>query len=132
MTIDTLILYCMGAMSVSSMMMWWFNTNLQIHIVQILHAIGYKKHNMIYWVSDTPMHVWTKQDLLQWKSSSLPAWLEELTECPGCMSMHFSFWFALVVTACTWTGYQSLAFFLLAWTGWPYIANLALHKLRHK
>ena len=123
-------LYITGALCVSSMMMWWFNTNLPIHIVQILKWAGFKKNDKDFWESDTPINLWTQMDFTHWKMRSLPAWLDELTACPGCLSMHLSFWTALCVTILTWRGYESLILFLLAWLGWPYISNVALAFLK--
>ena len=123
-------LYITGALCVSSMMMWWFTTNLPIHIVQILKWLGFKKENKEFWESDTPIHLWTQMDFMHWKMRSLPAWLDELTSCPGCLSMHLSFWTALFVNVLTWHGYESLILFLLAWLGWPYISNVALAFLK--
>lgn len=123
-------LYIMGALCVSSMMMWWFNTNLPIHVVQILKWIGFKKNDKEFWESDTPINLWTQLDYNNWKMRVLPGWLDELSSCPGCLSMHLSFWTALSMTALTWQGYQSFILFLLAWFGWPYISNVALAVLK--
>ena len=123
-------IYILGSFCVSSMMMWWFTTNLPIHVVQILKWLGFKKENKEFWESDTPIHLWTQMDFTHWKMRSLPAWLDELTSCPGCLSMHLSFWTALFVTVLTWHGYESLILFLLAWLGWPYISNVALAFLK--
>lgn len=123
-------IYVMGALCVSSMMMWWFNTNLPIHIAQIIKWLGYKNTDKTFWYSDTPIHLWTESDFNDWKMRSLPAWLDELTSCPGCMSMHLSFWTSLFLNTITWNGYESFVLFLLAWLGWPYIANLALALLK--
>ena len=110
--------------------MWWFNTNLPIHIAQIAKWLGYKKNDKNFWYSDTPIHLWTDSDLNDWKMRSLPAWLDELTSCPGCMSMHLSFWTSLFFNIITWRGTESFVLFTLAWLGWPYIANLALALLK--
>lgn len=112
------------------MMMWWFTTNLPIHIVQILKWLGLKKGDADFWASDTPIEFWTQMDFTQWKMRSLPAWLDELSSCPGCFSMHLSFWTSLVLSILTWHGYESFILFLLAWLGWPYIANVALALLK--
>jgi hypothetical protein len=124
-------LYIMGALCVSSMMMWWFNTNLPIHIVQILKLCGFKKKDTAFWYSETPIELWTALDFNNWKMKNIPGWLDELTSCPGCLSMHLSFWTALFFTTLTWNGYESFLFFLLAWLGWPYISNLALAILKN-
>lgn len=123
-------IYALGSLCVSSMMMWWFTTNLPIHVVQILKWLGFKKENKEFWESDTPIHLWTQMDFTHWKMRSLPAWLDELTSCPGCLSMHLSFWTALFVNILTWHGYESLILFLLACLGWPYISNVALAFLK--
>jgi hypothetical protein len=127
---NKLEIYILGSFCVSSMLMWWFTTNLPIHIVQILKWAGFKKHNKEFWESDTPIHLWTQFDFTQWKLRSLPAWLDELSSCPGCLSMHVSFWTSLLFTALTWTGYDSFVLFALAWLGWPYIANFNLALLK--
>jgi hypothetical protein len=123
-------IYILGSFCVSSMMMWWFNTNLPIHIVQILKKAGLKKNDKEFWEADTPIHLWTQMDFTHWKMRSLPAWLDELTSCPGCLSMHLSFWTSLLITSLTYHGYESLTLFLLAWLGWPYISNVALAFLK--
>lgn len=122
--------YIGGALTVSSMLMCWFNTNLPIHIVHVLKILGWRKHDTKIWESDTPIEFWTKVDLTSWKQRVLPAWLDELTECPGCLSVHFSFWFALFISAITWRGAESFVLFVLACGGWPYISNIALAKLK--
>ena len=123
-------IYILGSICVNSMMMWWFNTNLPIHIVQVLKKLGLKKDDKEFWESDTPIHLWTQMDFSQWKMRSIPAWLDELTSCPGCFSMHLSFWTAAFFTVLTWKGYDSFVLFLLAWLGWPYITNVALAFLK--
>lgn len=123
-------LYITGALCVSSMMMWWFTTNLPIHIVQLLKLFGFRKNDKEFWKSDTPIDLWTQMDFTHWKMRSLPAWLDELTSCPGCLSMHLSFWTSVLINTLTWHGYESFVLFLLAWLGWPYIANLALASLK--
>lgn len=119
--------YVFGSLVVSSIMMWWFNTNLPIHIVHILHSLGFKKNDKAFWKSETPLALWTKVDYDQWKQQSLPAWLDELTACPGCLSMHISFWTALFITLLS---SNSILFFVLAWGGWPYIGNINLAVLK--
>jgi hypothetical protein len=122
-----IILYLQGAMIVSSLMMWWFNTNLPIHVVQLLKYFGYKRNNEAFWASSTPIELWTNLDLADWKQRHIPAWLDELTECPGCLSNYISFVTAIGVSClCS----QSPAFFILAWLGWPYISNVALAVLK--
>lgn len=123
-------IYILGSLVVSSIMMWWFNTNLPIHVVYIIKKLGYKSYDKHFWKSDTPIELWTKVDLNEWKQRHLPAWLDELSECPGCLSMHISFWTALFFTILTWHGFESLVLFLLAWGGWPYIGNVALAFLK--
>ena len=125
-------LYITGSLIVSSIMMWWFNTNLPIHVVQLLHMLGYKKDDESFWYSETPIEFWTKTDLDAWKIRVLPAWLDELSACPGCLSMHISFWVSIFITLITWQGYTSVVFFFTAWGGWPYLGNLALNKLNNK
>jgi hypothetical protein len=121
--------YFIGSLIVSSWLMWWFTTNLQIHLVQLLHGLGYKKSDSEFWDVGTPIHLWTKADLDNWKLKSLPAWLDELTSCPGCLSMHISFWTALFLSALTVLS-DKLTFFLLAWFSWPYISNFNLSILK--
>lgn len=123
-------IYILGSICVSSMMMWWFTTNLPIHVVQILKCLGFKTDDKKFWESDTPIHLWTQFDFNEWKMKNIPGWLDELTSCPGCLSMHLSFWTALLFSILTWTGYDSLILFLLAWLGWPYIANFNLALLK--
>lgn len=122
--------YLLGALCVSSVMMWWFNTNLPIHIVQILNKLGLKKNNKTFWYSETPIELWTQHDYVNWKMRSLPAWLDELTACTGCFSMHVSFWFALLLVSFNIYNCASFSFFLLAWLGWPYISNVTLALLK--
>lgn len=108
--------------------MWWFTTNLPVHVVQLLKLTGFKKNDTKFWASDTPIAFWTKADLDAWKMTNVPAWLDELSSCPGCLSMHISFW---VATACTIAGgIPNILFFCLAWFGWPYISNVALALLK--
>lgn len=122
--------YIMGSFVVSSIMMWWFNTNLPIHVVQIAKKLGYRKKDSQFWYSDTPLELWTKVDLDTWKMRVLPPWLDELSSCPGCLSMHISFWVSAFTTLITWHGPSSLVFFFFAWGGWPYLSNLFLSILK--
>ena len=129
MILDYIFIYITGALVCSSIMMYWFNTNLPVHIVQILHAAGYRRNDPEFWQSDTPIELWTRGDLNNWKFRTLPAWLDELTECHGCFSFHVAFWVSSSCTLLTWHGHDSLVLFVLACGGWPYISNYALNKL---
>ena len=119
--------YICGSLVVGSIMMWWFNTNLPIHVVQILKLVGFNKNKPEFYQSETPIEYWTKVDFDNWKQVNIPAWLDELTACPGCLSMHISFWTALFFTL---LAKENILFFFLAWGGWPYIGNYLLAKLK--
>lgn len=127
---ELIFVYIAGALTCSSIMMFWFNTNLPIHIVQVLYKLGYRKKDSEFWASETPVELWTRRDFSSWKFRALPAWLDELSECHGCLSFHIAFWVALLSALLTWKGYESFVFFYLAWGGWPYISNYALNKLK--
>jgi hypothetical protein len=123
----TEFVYLAGSFIVGSIMMWWFNTNLPIHVVQILKLAGFNKSKPEFYSSDTPIEFWTKVDFDEWKMKQLPVWLDELLACPGCLSMHISFWVALFITL---LAKHDALFFFLAWGGWPYISNYYLVKLQ--
>lgn len=129
MNLDLIFVYIAGALTCCSIMMYWFRTNLPVHIVQIINKLGYKKNDPLFWASDTPIELWTRVDYNDWKFKSLPSWLDELSECPGCLSFHVAFWVSLVCMLLTWQGYASFVLFVLACGGWPYISNYALCKL---
>lgn len=114
--------------------MWWFNTNLPIHVAYMCRRLGVKKSDPEFWESPTmtPMQYWTKTDFDAWKIRAVPAWLDELTSCPGCLSMHISFYCALFITCAMPRDPYSVLFFFLAWGGWPYIGNYLLKKLNTK
>jgi hypothetical protein len=124
-------IYLCGALSVSSVLMWWFTTNLQIHVFQVIKFLGYKKNDPSFWDcgSGLGMEFWTKIDCANWMARVLPGWLGELLSCPGCLSMHVSLWLAAFFTVMTWHGWNSVVFFFLAWGGWPFLANVALATL---
>lgn len=122
--------YLVGSLCVCSMMLWWFTTNLPIHVVQIIKLLGYRKDDKSFWESDTPIELWTQMDLQDWKIRNLPSWLDELSSCPGCLSMHLSLWTSVLFNLVNVYNCRSFSFFLLAWLGWPYISNLALYTLK--
>ncbi len=124
------LVYLYGSFMVSSIMMWWFHTNLPIHLVQIIKKLGYKKQDEMFWSSPTPISLWTKVDLDTWKMNNLPAWLDELLACPGCLSMHISFWCACFITSISKNVDNPLLFFFLAWGGWPFLSNIFLLVLK--
>lgn len=124
---NTMFEYLAGSLMVSSIMMWWFNTNLPIHVIQILKLIGFNKNKPEFYQSETPVEFWTKVDLDEWKMKHMPPWLDELLSCPGCLSMHISFWTSVFVTVLS---KNNALFFFLAWGGWPYISNYLLAKLQ--
>lgn len=127
--IEYIIAYLIGTLGTSSIMMWWFKTNIHIHILQLLKWIGFKRKNETFWHSETPIEFWTQEDLDMWKLENYPAWLDELTSCKGCFSFHIAFWSALITTVFVWSGPASLIFTLSSIVSWPYLMNYNLAKL---
>ena len=131
---DLFIHWAAGCLVSASVMMWWFNTAIGVHILEIARAIGFRKKDTHFW--SVPVDVglrndlsdFTKSDFEDWVFDKLNSKIAELLTCPGCLSMHISLWVALISQAITQT--FSLELFLASWFGWPIVINILLNLTR--
>jgi hypothetical protein len=138
--------YAAGACVVSSWLMWWFITELPTHVFSILRFLGLKKKDDTFWSKEIiigegaeafpvvqKFKDLTKDERDEWMSDNLYPFFSGLLTCPGCLSMHISFWTALCVSVFLWFCgvpiFFLLLFFYLAWFGWPSIGNFILNKI---
>lgn len=137
--ISNAFLFIVGAFIVGSWLMWWFNTNLPIHVLQIIRALGYRKNDKEFWsknesiegIDDTftlDLNDFASEDFNGWMEARSPGWLAELLSCPGCLSMHLSFWIAIIAQLVTWQFNPIL--FLACWWAWPSMGNLILRNIQ--
>lgn len=128
---ELIIMWLLGCAIVGSILMWWFNTSLPVHILEILRMLGYRRKNTEFWSVPVVEGVrndladFTKQDLQAWMQDHLPAKLAELLSCPGCFSAHASFWVAAGMQL--FLPAYSIPFFLACWFGWPCISSVLFH-----
>ena len=146
MTTDLIILALMFSANtyiVASWLMWLFDTTLLIHIFELLRYAGYRKSDTDYWsrveyVGDKPLKYdlasFTREDLDEWMSTHLNKFWRGVLSCPGCLSMHISFWTALSSSILIY-GFAVLnnpvLLFLFAWCSWWGVPSLALNNLKH-
>lgn len=138
--------YICGAFIVTSILMWWFNTNLPVHIFEIIRYIGFRKKDDDYWSIQIPLETsnftitqnlktFTFDDLITWISQKTHPKLGELASCPGCLSFHISFWSSILVSCCLIFLHMpisyTLFFALVSIFGWPSIGNILLKKMQH-
>lgn len=121
---EYVLIWIIGFLCSSSILMWWFRTGLPIHVFQFIKKLGYKKKDDEFWASDTPIDLWTRADFEEFAAFKLGL-LGELLLCPGCLSAHIS----LAVGAVTAWAFQCWWLLPVFWLSWPYPLNLALKKL---
>lgn len=131
---ELVMLWFAGCAVVASILMWWFNTFLLVHFLEIFRMLGFRKKNKNFW--SVPVDGELRNDLAHFTREDLETWLytnwhpklAELVSCPGCFSAHASFWVAVAMQV----GLQEvcLPFFVLCWLGWPSISNVLLTKIR--
>jgi hypothetical protein len=136
---DVLILVA-GAYITSSWMMWWFNTSLQIHILEVLRWMGWRKNDTQYWSAEVvpgfpkvDLNKWTRKEFEDWVHSK-NTYLAELVTCPGCFSFHVAFWVSLVLNLlCLFKydlSFERVLVFILGWFAWPSFANKYLKSIK--
>jgi hypothetical protein len=128
---DLFLQWAVGCLVAASIMMWWFNTSIGVHILEIIRWVGVKKKNAYFWSVPVDGDLrndladFTKADFDDWLFDKLHSKLAELLTCPGCFSAHVSFWVALASQVITQT--CSLELFLASWLGWPVLVNILLN-----
>lgn len=125
-----------GLAIVASVLMWWFNTALLVHILEIFRAVGIKRKNAEFW--SVPLYgssslrndlaYFTKNDVDAWMQTHFHPKMAELLSCPGCLSAHVSFWTAAALQP--FLSEYSIPFFVVCWLGWPGLANVLLAQSR--
>lgn len=137
--IDVLILIS-GAYITSSWMMWWFNTSLQIHVLEIIRWFGWKKKDDQFWSAEVvegfppiDLSKWTRKEFEEWMHNKNP-YIAELLSCPGCFSFHVAFWVSIVMNVFCLIKYdlnfERVLVFLTGWYAWPSFANKYLKSIR--
>lgn len=136
-----LFIYSLTVLSVSSWMMWWFTTSFPIHVLEVLRFLGFKKHDANYWIIEavpgfpgTDLSRWTRVDFEDW-SHKRNHYMAELFTCPGCMSMHISFWVSLTVLISSSLLLGDLMWrifvFYLTWMSAPSISRIVLNLIKN-
>lgn len=135
---NDIVLFVVGALSASSVMMWWFDTSLRIHILEIIRWLGYKKHDTNYWCVKQDIGIdepfkndladWTPSDFDIWISEHLPSKLAELISCPGCFSLHVSYCVAALAQLITWQFNPIL--FVCCVFAWPWLIRASLKLIK--
>lgn len=132
--IDKLILWSVGAGITSSILMWWFRTRLQMHLIEALRFVCFWKDDE-YWsvrqeiggrLFKVPLEDFSPADLENWFRDKLGNLVGELFSCPGCFSAHVSWWVAVALQL--FNGLD-IPLFLSCWLTWPVVANWFLSFL---
>lgn len=137
---EHIVTWIVGCLIVSSILMWWFNTNLKLHLLTLLAAF-YRRKNKEFW--SVPMSVdsdgedffipidvadFTEPEFEEWTAKHTHPLLAELLSCPGCLSAHVSFWVAVCAQLVLWSFNPVL--FVCCWLGWPAVANILLNMTK--
>lgn len=132
--IDKLILWFVGAGATSSVLMWWFRTRLQVHLVEALRCLCFWKTDD-YWsvqqeiggrLLKVPLEDFSSSDLESWFRDKLGDMTAELFSCPGCFSAHVSLWVSVAIQL---FNEVDIPFFLSCLLTWPVVANCFLSFL---
>ena len=136
---DILVLI-FGTFITTSWLMWWFNTSLAVHILEVLRFLGWRKKDEDFWAAEV-VAGFPKVDLSKWTRSEFDSWtykmnpyLSEMLACPGCLSFHAAFWVSLTLNLMTSLAYgfcfERVFTFILGWYSWPFLANVLLKKTK--
>ena len=129
---DQIVIWAVGALSVVSVLMWWFNTGLPTHLFEVLRFLGWKRKKAGFWTHTMTLvgkeraidlKDFSPRDFDEWASERIHPKIIELMNCPGCFSFHVSFWVA--ATAQCLTGFDPL-FFISCVATWPIVGNMLL------
>lgn len=131
---DLLILLCVMAAALwaglsiaAGLVLAWTQSNLPIHILEVLRFLGWHSRTADFWTGD--MSCWTRRDFQAWTALKLHPWLADLVNCPVCMSYHISFWVASGLTAALACWHPARLLLLLIPLGtliWPVHINRLL------
>lgn len=128
---DLILYWVVGCFAAASIMMWWFNTALGVHLLELVRWLGFKKKNAHFWSVPVDNDLrndlsdFTKSDFDDWLFDKLNPKLAELLTCPGCLSAHVSFWVAALIQVLLPT--YSLELFLASCLSWPVLVNILLN-----
>jgi hypothetical protein len=112
--------YLLGMLTTSTVMFLWFSTDLKLHVFQILAKVG---------LFNMPDDVFSTDDLDTVLLIRHPL-TGELLSCPGCFSVHVSFWVAICMSLLAGIfRVDSIPFLVACTTTWPVLANLITTKL---
>jgi hypothetical protein len=119
------ILYLLaGGPAVATVMMWWFKTELPVHVFGILRTLGWRRRPD-FWPQDFPAVPITRSEWEIWINTACPT-LGELLTCPGCFSFHASYLMAVLLWGCLHPAWPMVVVGVLTW---PYLANRMLKAL---
>lgn len=105
-------LFIFGVLTAASIHMTWFHSSLPIHLCKILRAIGWHKHDEMFWPTGVDYQTWMRHEWDIWANAHLPLLLAELLTCPVCLSWHISFWVSVVLTITTQSPWWCVSFFV--------------------
>lgn len=127
------LLWMLGAFTTASCLMWWFNTNLPIHVAQLCSRIVPKKD---FWIDyqeigdeSFPVEVddWTKANFDNFLATKTNELVAELYMCKGCISLHIAFYIAVVMYL---VSNPPIDFLLWSIVSWPSAGNMILKLLK--
>lgn len=82
----------------SSIHMWWFNTDLPVYVFKLLRTLGLRRHASDFWPDDDDYKFWYRTRWTAWLSATdLPLFVRNGLICPGCFSLHTSFWASVLL-----------------------------------
>lgn len=105
-------LFWWGLSVAAGLTLAWTQSNLPIHLFEILRFTGWRKDAEDFWPAPGAMTDWTRLDFVTWSALKLPPLLADLINCPVCMSYHISFWTSAAMAA-------ALSFFPIG--GWQWL-----------
>lgn len=121
----TLIIYILGLLAVSSLLMAWFFTELPVLVFHLLRWLGVLTINDAFW-NAIPLWYSTRDD---WSTAISTHWSNffaaSLLDCRFCLSFHLSFWISaacFAVARCY--NLEFPAIMIVACTlSWPVLSN---------
>lgn len=123
--ITFIIIYIIGCLGTSSLLLAWFHSGLPLHIFDFLKYIGLLKKAKEY------PEFWENL-ITDWQlaiTMLYPNLLSELITCPICLSFHISFWIGVVTLAFG----LDLPFYypIITAVSWPILSNLLIKLYKH-
>lgn len=131
-----LTIWSAGLLTVCTVLFLHFETTLFLELLLTLKRIGWRKGHPMW--NDPVMEYMTPSQIQMWIiMAETRRWvgrgLSHILTCPGCLSVHVSFWTAalslLLMPADTLSSTKACLTFLLVCTlTWPWLANRLLRK----